>query len=261
VQLLEKEIKKYAIPGPDKNRSDIKSGVEIEVLYDEVIAQEFFIFAQENVEQLLRILRTTTDSEPLRKLFMRFTFKAIKRADRVIHYLKLKGWLETPPLYQHIPPNVTDKLAAGEAFHLWDHLTYRYDNISQTEIYYAFAKDPEFKILLKTGLQSVLVKQAKVLEKELSHFGIPLPKQPKLFNLTSDSTEMMFDDHMFRMVLTGIQGAAIFHALALKQSTVNDRIRTLFKDLLFDELKINDEMIKFGKAKGWLHAVPQYRLA
>lgn len=259
IAVLEDKLKEFGIQGPDKNRRAVNATTNTEVLHDETIAQEFFLFAQENIEQLLRALRTTTTNDGIRKLFMSFTRKAIDRLDKVISYLKIKGWLDTPPLYLQTPPEVREPLAAGGAFHLWDHLTFRYDNISQTEIYYAFAKDKEFKAMLKTGLEKTLKKQAAALEKELTRFGIPLPKQPKAFAM-SEHTELFDDDHMFRTLLASIQGAAIFHAQALKQSTVEDRLRKLFKQLLLEELNYIDDLIRFGNLKGWLHPVPQYKL-
>ena len=259
IGVLEKELKKHGITGPDKNRKSVKSAMNLEVLYDEHIAEEFFVFAQENVEQLLRAIRTTTTNDGLRTLFIKFLDKAIDRLDKVVIYLKLKGWLETPPLYMQTHGDAKETIAAGGAYHLWDHLTFRYDNISQTEIFHAFAKDQEFKALLKTGLQKTLKAQAVMLEKELDKFGIILPKQPKVFAM-SDSTELMEDDYMYRILLTGMQGAANFHAQALKQSTVEDRLRKKFKELLLSEITYIDVLLKFGNAKGWLHPVPQYKL-
>jgi len=259
IRMLEMEAKKGSICGPDKNRSSVHAAVNSEIMYDEFLAQEFYIFAQENVEQLLRVLRTTTSHERLRKLFTKLLLKAIDRADSVIHYLKMKGWIDTPPLYKLAPAHA-EKLSAGEAYYLWDHLTFRYDNISQTEIYYAFAKDLDFKLLLSVGLERGLRKQAEILENELHYFGIPLPKRPKNFSIPDNLTTYMDDDHMFRMVLIGIQGAGMMHAQALKQCTVNDRVRAIFKELLLKELDYNNDLIRFGKLKGWLHSTPMYSL-
>jgi hypothetical protein len=211
------------------------------------------------VEQLLRALLTTTSHDGLRKLFTKFLLTAIDHADSVIHYLKTKGWIDTPPLY-HLAPAKAELLAAGEAFHLWDHLTFRYDNISQTEIFHAFAKDYDFKLLMSVGLQRGLKQQAETLEKELQYFGIPLPKRPKNFSIPENMTAHLEDDHMFRIVLIGIQGAGMLHAQALKQCTVNDRIRGIFKQLLLKELDYNNDLIRFGNLNGWLHPVPMFRL-
>jgi hypothetical protein len=259
IHLLEDTAKKTGLSGPDKNRSTAYTPVKSEIMYDEHLAQEMFIFSQENLNQHLRVLSSTTSHDGLRKLFTKFLLTAIDRADSVVYFLKTKGWIDTPPLYHLAPANAVT-LAAGEAFHLWDHLAFRYDNISQTEIYHAFAKDLDFKLILIVGLQRGLRQQAEMLEKELQHFGIPLPKRPKNFSVPENLTAFLEDDHMFRMVLTGTQGACMQHAQALKQCTVNDRIRAIFKKLLLKEVDYYNDLIRFGKLKGWVHPVPMYRL-
>ncbi|MBS3948680.1 MAG: hypothetical protein KGZ57_10395 [Dethiobacter sp.] len=91
IKLLEKEANKFGLPGADKNRSSVNTPVNSEILRDEYLAQEFFIFAQENVEQLLRFLRTTTTNDALRKLFMKFVVQALGRADSLVQHLKIIG--------------------------------------------------------------------------------------------------------------------------------------------------------------------------
>lgn len=258
IVILEKQMMKFSIQGPNKHRASVNTAANTEVLYDETIAQEFFLFAQENIEQLLRGIRTSTTNDGVRTLIMNFTHKAIDRMDKLAGYLTIKGWVDTPPMYLQATENTSGQITAGGAYHLWDHLTFRYDNISQTEIYHAFAKDKEFKTVLKVGLERTLRKQAEKLEKELNRFGIPLPIQPKQFAMSQD-TEALEDDHMYRTLLSGIQGAAIFHAQALKQITLEDSLRKLFKQLLLEELDYIDDLIKFGNLKGWLHPVPQYK--
>jgi len=71
--------------------------------------------------------------------------------------------------------NKQEQADAGEIFHLWDHLTFRYDNIYQTQYW---SKDSELKLLLKKGLQGTWKVQAKQLEQELSKFSVPLQFQP-----------------------------------------------------------------------------------
>jgi len=69
----------------------------------------------------------------------------------------------------------------------------------------------------------------------------------------------MDDSYMYRTLFTGMIGAAWLHSLAIKQCTTNDRLRGIFKDLLVQEIDIIDKMILFGKVKGWLGVVPQYK--
>lgn len=143
---------------------------------------------------------------------------------------------------------------------LWDHLTFRYDNIHQTEIYKNLAKDDELKLLLTNGLQKVLEKQAAILEKELLHFGIPMPKKPaKVVVWPSEASNFISDDYIYRLIYIGIIGAALMHITAVKQSLTNDRIRKLLLDLLTEEIKTHDKFIIYGKMKGYLNEPPQYK--
>ena len=107
------------------------------------------------------------------------------------------------------------------------------------------------------GLKT-LGKQQDMLEKELQYFGIPLPIHPPSVTPPETNTEIMRDDYMYKNLLTGMQGAAIMHTMALKQCVTNDRVRKLFKQLLYEELDIYNNMVKFGKMKAWINVVPRY---
>jgi spore coat protein CotF len=260
IKLLEKELEKYAIQGPRPNRSKIKSSVNSEVLLDEFLAHDFFLVLQEQVEMFLKSFVTSTTNDSIRELFSKLLTRAIERQNLMEKYLKMKGWLETPPLYSFVPEEVKERVDTGEAFHLWDHLTYRYDGIEKTEIFHDYVYDGDFKVLIKVGLQRVLKKQAAMLEKELEYFGIPMPKHSPKVIAPPDNTEILKDEFMFKALYAGMHGAAIMHSQALKQSTTNDRLRGIFEDLLLEEIRLLDKFIKFGKLKGWLQVAPKYRL-
>lgn len=258
-KLLEKELSKFAMKTPDNHIVGLQSSVNPDMIRDQFIANDIFLYLQEDIETLLRSFRSSTTNEQVRSLLLRMTQESIERLDGIVKYLRLKGWIEVPPLYPHIPKNVTEKIDNSEAYHLWDHLTFRYDNVRQTDIYTRFANDYEFKWIINKGAK-VLRKQIKILEQEHMYFGIPLPVRPPAVPPTPETTEDLNDDHMFRIIFLGIQGATIMHAMALKQCTTNDRIRQLFKKLLMEEIQIQENLIKFGKLKGWFHPVPSFRL-
>ncbi len=257
---LENELEKFGIKGPDKHRSVIKTATNAEVIRDETIAQDYYLILQEMIEMLLRAIRTSTTNDYVRNIYLKQLKNMLNFMDSYVKYLKVKGWLAVPPLYKNVPVDVKEKLDAGEAYHLWDHLTYRYDNLHQTDMFYTFAHDTEFKKIMQTGIQMTLKRQIDMLEKELSHFGIPVPKRPTNVYVAPQDTTLLDDDHMYRTILTGIQGAASLHGQAYKQCSTNDRIRKIFKELLFSEVDFLDKLIKFGKLKGWLYPAPQYRL-
>jgi len=260
IKVVEKMMKKYSIKGMDTPPYGVNTSANTEVIYDEMIARQLFTQMQEYIEMFLRAIRTSTTNDDIRQQFTNELVAAIKRLDDIMKYLKLKGWMHQPPLYPNVPPDTPERIDAGEAFHLWDHLTFRYDNIEQTQIFLEVAHDGDFKVLIKVGLQNVLGNQTQMLEKECYYFGVPLPMGPAKTWVSIENTEFLDDDQIYRSILTGMQGASIMHAQALKQSVTNDRVRNIFRQLLLEEIDITDRLIIMGKLKGWLHVPPQYKL-
>lgn len=201
----------------------------------------------------------STTNDEVRSLWMGILKEAVDTTDKYIVYLKFKNWLKVPPLYPYVPVQEKEKLDTAEAYHLWDHLTFRNDNIEETQRYYSFAEDTDLKTLLKEGLQGVLQQQAQILEGELRRFGIPLPVRPPRVIAGEENPLLLKDDNMFRHLFKGVQGATTVHAQAFKKCTTNDRVRKIFKDLLLEEVEIFDRLVSFGKYKGWLNPAPIYK--
>ncbi len=257
IRLLEKLHEKYAIKGPDSHLPAMNSAVNAEIMRDQIIGLELLTNAQEIIEMLVSGVRDSTTNDGIRKVLIDMVKDAINRLDIIIKYVKLKGYIDSPPLFPHLPSNIKEKIDNSEAFHLWHHLSFRYDNVQLNEIYYSFANDGDFKLVLKEG-GKVLNDQANILKKELQHFGIPLPIRPPSVMPPAKTTELLEDDSMFRTVLSGTQGALSMHTRAVKLSVTNDRIRKFFEHLLLSEIEIVDKMIKYGKTKGWLNPTPRY---
>lgn len=257
VRVLEIELEKHGIRGANNHIAEPATPLNNELYRDQFIAGELYLFLQENIEMLLRALRTTTTNDELQNLFTKLVKDAIDRADRTAEYLKLRGWIGVPPMYHNVPATNNEIIDNGEAFYLWNHLAYRYDNAYQTQLFSSFVFDTDFKVILQQG-HKVLMKQVEMLEKEIRHFGLPMPIRPPTVKPPAENTEIMNDDFMYRTIITGMQGAMVFHAQGLKQAVTNKRVRTIFKDLLNSELSTYNKMIKFGKLKAWLNATPSY---
>ncbi|MTI84470.1 MAG: DUF3231 family protein [Firmicutes bacterium] len=258
IKTLEQLAQKYGVKGPDSHITDVRTSVNSELVRDQYIGANMIIYSQESIEMVFQGIRKCTTNDHIRKTLINMAHEVSDRTDDLFRYVKLKGWIGTPPLYPHTPKDSSEKISCAEAFHIWDLLTYRYDNIRQTQIWYAFANDGDFKLLLEKGLQGTLKKQAKMLEAETKKFGIPLPIHPPEVLPTAENTELLEDDSMYRNLLMGVQGAAMMHIVALKQSIVNDRIRKMFKQLLFEEFDVLDKLVMYGKSKGWLNPTPNY---
>lgn len=258
ISILESQLKKYSIKGPSQNRYAITVPGNSEVVNDEFIAKDSFIYIQEHIENMLRAFRTTITNDAVRAELQKMAIRTIELEDLFVKYMKSKGWIEIPPLFNDVRNNINEKLTTTEAYHLWDQLAYRYDNLRQTSIFQTFTFDGDLKVIFKRGID-ILEKQSNILQKELEYFGIPLPARPSIINAPPANTELLDDDYMYRMILIGIKGSLTMHAQALKQCTFNDRIRGLFKKLLLEEITFLDNYVKYGKTKGWLNSVPVYR--
>ena len=257
-KILEK-MKYFGVASPDSPRKNVPNFVNKEIIHDGQIGLYLLFIKQERLEMKLRAIRQAIFNDEIREFFISFIKNDIDSMDNIVKYLKLKGWLRQKPLYPNVPKESTETIDTGEAYSLWEHLVFRYDNIEQTNIYANFAHDGEFKLLLSQGIK-ILQKQVETLEKEMEHFGLIFPKKPPEYMGKFQSTENLNDDYMFRIMLAGMEGAIVVHVQALKIATTNDRIRKLFAGLLLAEIKLIDKIIKYGKAKGWIYPPPIYRI-
>lgn len=179
IKELEDKMDLYSINVPRSGRKSYRSTTQTEIIDDEIIAKWLLIIMQEDIEMFLKAIRVSATNDSVRQFFISKTKISIDTIDPILKYLKLKGWISNPPRYPNIPKTTKEELDCAEAHNLWDLLTFRYDNIEQTQLYVTLAHDGDVKLMFKEGLQSTLKRQALVLEKEPNYFGIPLPNQPK----------------------------------------------------------------------------------
>lgn len=255
-EILENSLTQYGIKAPDSHTLTVNTELNSDFMRDQLIATDLYSTQQEHIEMLLLAIAQATRNDKVRSMMMQFVKKNLDRIGMTTKYLKVKGWLQAPPIYSQTPGD-NIKIDAGEVFNLWSHLTYRYDNLMLTETFLSLANDADLKLYLKKG-RALLTKEARSLERELQHFGVVIPIKPPVTKPPSPP-HGVDDDSMFRVIFSGISGALTVHAKAVKQSTTNDRIRDLFKQLLLSELAALDTTIRFGKVKGWLHPTPTFR--
>ena len=256
---LENELNRYKISLPSRPPKSVRTPANTEVLTDRFMAMKILGILQTELDLHIRGIRTSTTNEKVRKLFKDFLDEEVKLYDRAIKYIKTKGWIGISPQYPHLPKGTDEQVDSGEAFHLFDHLTARYDAVNNTQIYNNQAHDSDFKYLLKRGLQNTLEKQINILEKEMDHFGLPLPTRPAKTVRTTVTSEPIEDELIFREVFTAISSMLNLHANGFKQNATNDRIRKIFIDFLEEEVYLYNQLVKYGKTKGWTRPIPMYK--
>lgn len=149
------------------------------------------------------------------------------------------------------------EINVSEVFHLWNHLSQRYNVIHITNIFKNFATDDELKVILDLGIK-ILGKHVAILEKEMTAYAIPLPlRPPKQVQCTTD-LEALTDRHIFRRVSRGIQSFLPTHTMAFIHSN-SAKIRELFMLFLIEEMKLYDKMAEYGRIKSYEITAPVYR--
>lgn len=256
---LEKTMNNYGITLPRRPPKSVRTPANTEAIEDRFLAGLFITVLQDNISMHIRSIITSLTNDNIRKLFIKFLKDEMNLYDNAIKYFKLKGWGASPPMYPQTPAGTNEKLDTGEAFHIWSHLGLKYDNLEITQIYRSFAHDPDFKTVLLIGLMDVLEKHANILEREVDHFGLPLPQRPPKTAQITAQQQVLEDELIYRQVFTGMQYTLELHATALKQNFTNDRLRKIYNDFLWEEIDLVNDWIKYGKAKGWLRHDPAYK--
>jgi hypothetical protein len=255
---LENLLNKYQISLPKRPPKSVRTPSVQEAYTDRYLSLLVIDLLKKDIDVFMRSIETSLTNDNIRNTFHELLNREFDLYDKGLKYLKLKGWFSTPPQYPNLPKGTKEKLDTSEAFQLWDHLIARYDAVEITQVYQNQAHDKDFKFLLGRGLKDILEKQINILEKEMDHFGLPLPARPPK-SVKTVNTELLEDELIFRELFSSIQDMLSLHVAGIKQTTTNDRLRGIIRNFLDEELNTFNNFAKYGKAKGWTRPVPMHR--
>lgn len=151
---------------------------------------------------------------------------------------------------------VKTPLTVGEAYVLWDNLIGRYQLQELLQLAQNYAHDSEFVYLIKRDINGVLADQINVLEKQFTHYHLPLPKRPPKNIEFEANSGALRDQYIFRRLFTGVQEFLALCSLSVRLTTVNDELREIFIKLLMEKIAVFDDLCKYGKIKGWFEVPP-----
>lgn len=254
---LEKEAKKFRIKVPSRPASDIKTSTRIDEITDKFIYKRTYADMIAEMSSLNSAVRTTLTNDRLRNLFKKFLLSHVEDFETLYKYGKLKGWEEVAPAYKTTQQVGKESLSTSEAYHIWHNINDRYIQSQLTQFFLVFVHDFDFKLILTKGM-NVLKKQIKMMEDEALKYEIQMPERPPSSLQVPIDPETLEDRFMYQIVYKGIDDSIDVHIRAVIETLRNDPLRKLFLDLYKAELEIQDDLIKYGKMKGWAKVPPVY---
>lgn len=257
IDILEKLGEKFRIIMPVKPPLDVKFATRINDITDDYIYKKIYHDMVAQLTSLTHAVRSTTTNDYLRNVIKEDLKIHFNDFDTLYKFGKTKGWEETYPVYKTAIPHQEEQLSTSEAFHIWEHINLRYEQIELINLFVNFAHDTEFKVILQHGLY-IFNKQASHLEQLALKLNVPLSNRPTQPETTPIDPETIKDKFMYRNILSSELTSLDFHVRAIIETIRNDSLRKLWSELLNTELEYYDKYLKYGKLKGWIRVVPIY---
>ncbi|HYE09131.1 MAG TPA: DUF3231 family protein [Patescibacteria group bacterium] len=257
IKTLEKLGEKYRIIMPNKPPVDIQFSTRINNITDDYIYKKIYHDLVAQLVSLTHAVRSTSTNDNLRNIIIKDLKIHFEDFDVLYKYGKMKGWEETYPTYKTAINQEEEALSTSEAFHLWDHITMRYEQVELISIFNSFAHDTEFKAILQHRLY-IYKKQLEDLEKLALKLNVPLPNRSAAPISSPIDPETITDKFMYRIILSWELSSLDAHVRAIIETIRNDTMRKLWSGLLNSELEYYDKYLKYGKLKGWTRVVPMY---
>ncbi|MFW6410316.1 MAG: DUF3231 family protein [Halanaerobiales bacterium] len=255
---LEKMASEYNIKTPTPFQKLIITA-DLDQITDKFIFRKIVMSFRSELLSLSKNIITSTFNDEVRNNFINFTISHLNDYQRFYKYGKVKGWFDIPPAYKTYKSEEKEQLSQNEATQIWNHLNLRYDQTQMNRIFSQFIHDMEFEKILDRG-NKILAKQINFLEEKSAEYEIPIPEKHPSANQITIDPEVIEDRFLYRRILDGIQGSVDLHIRAVLETTRNDSLREIFFDFLQEELGLYNSFLKYGKAKGWVHIVPRYKL-
>lgn len=260
VTTMEGLAKSYKVKVPTRPPAEIKISTQLDTVTDKYIHKKLYNDLISELTVLADAVISSTTNDRLRSHLNSFLMNHLKNYEQLYKFGKLKAWTEVEPAFKTGRSTLKEMVSVSEAYHLWEHLSYRYDQLELTKIYKEFVHDLDFKVILDRG-SSTLDSQIKILEKESAKYEVPLPERPPASMPIIIDPEVMSDLFAYRTIFTGMQSAMRLHIRAVVETIRNDPLRKIFFEFLEIELNLYDKYVVYGKAKGWLHVVPIFKMS
>lgn len=145
----------------------------------------------------------------------------------------------------------------SEVFYVWDILVSKLDIMETMQILDNFIDDRDLKFIasiLVKGLQSGI----KDMEVLMNDYGIPFPDRPPAGSNSTVNLEQFTDKYIYGSILEGIQTFFPILSSGFMNST-SPLVRRKFKEHLLVTIELQEQIVEYGKLKGFINEPPVYR--
>lgn len=257
INILEHEATKFRLKLPIRPAAEVRTNIKVNELTDKYLYKRLFSDMMNEMFSLSRSVRTTLTNDRLRMLFRDYMFNHMSAFEKLYLYGRIKGWEEIVPAYKNPKPQGKGEISVSGAFHIWDHIDKRYQQLELTMFYQGLADDKDFVLAMARAV-ATLKAQIKVLEKFALKLEIPLPERPPASMEVAVDPEAIEDRFMYKQIFLGIDNMVDMHLRATVEILKNDDVRAAFMKMFHEEIDIHDLYIKYGKLKGWLSLPPTH---
>jgi len=126
---FQKHGESFRIIMPNKPPKDVKFATRINDIRDDFIYKKIFHDLIAELMSLINAVRSSSTNDNVRAIIIDDLIIHFKDFDTLYRFGKLKGWEETYPVYKTAIPQEKEQLSTSEAFHIWDHIVMRYEQI------------------------------------------------------------------------------------------------------------------------------------
>ncbi len=242
IDVLEKEGQRFRIVLPPQPPLDIKLATSLNEITDEYIYRKTFADMMAQLFSLSHAIRSATTNDTLRAHVIDDLTMHITDFEKLYKFGKLKGWEEVAPAYKTALPVEQEQLSTAEAFHIWDHISQRYEQLEINTFFLSFAHDPDFRAVLTAG-KVVLGRHIKILEEQALSFEVTLPSRPAATEKSPIDPETLTDKMMYGIIFAGIIGSIDMHIRSIIETVRNDSLRQIWLNMFKEEIQLYDKVV------------------
>ena len=159
-----------------------------------------------------------------------------------------------------IHPVQKDKLNWGESLGLWDIARFKVIGLTITEFLIAQAKEKDLKNSLSAGVEMLIIPHIEKIQKFLHKEGLEVPTVPQRKNLDIVGKQVepntYIEDYEIANTIREIYRLGLSLDMSALSAATRDDVRELIWEILSDDYKGFDAMIKLHRKNKWLIPPP-----